>query len=153
MTAARQLHLFKSRRQRGQAPPAASEYQLHCAVADTVKRWIMPGWIFTHIASGEKRDQVTAARLKRMGVTAGFPDLVFFGPQGQVCFVELKSRRGRLGEHQADIVSHLVAAGHGYLCSSDYRDVVETLKAWGVLKSGIHVQWGTVVGCSFQRGW
>jgi len=59
---ARQLHLFKSRRQRGTLPPAPSEYQLHCAVADTVKRWIMPGWIYTHIASGEKRDQVTAAR-------------------------------------------------------------------------------------------
>jgi hypothetical protein len=29
----------------------------------------MPGWIYTHVASGEKRDQVTAARLKRMGVT------------------------------------------------------------------------------------
>ena len=71
---ARQLHLFKSRRQRGTLPPAPSEYQLHCAVVDTVKRWIMPGWIFTHIASGEKRDPVTAARLKRMEVTAGFPD-------------------------------------------------------------------------------
>jgi hypothetical protein len=29
---------------------------------------------------------------------------------------------------QAAVVSHLVAAGHGYLCSSDYRDVIETLK-------------------------
>jgi hypothetical protein len=35
---------------------------------------------------------------------------------------------------------HLVAAGHGYLASSNYRDVVETLKGWGVLRSGIHVQ-------------
>jgi hypothetical protein len=30
--------------------------------------------------------------------------------------------------------------GRGYLCSSDYRDVVETLKAWGVLRAGISVQ-------------
>jgi hypothetical protein len=30
--------------------------------------------------------------------------------------------------------------GHGYLCSSDYRDVIETLKGWGVVRSGIHVQ-------------
>jgi hypothetical protein len=37
-------------------------------------------------------------------------------------------------------VRHLVAAGHGYLVSSDYRDVVETLKAWGVLRGGISVQ-------------
>jgi hypothetical protein len=137
---ARQLHLFKSRRQRGVAPPSASEYQLHCAVVDTVRRWIMPRWIFTHIASGEKRDQITAARLKRMGVNAGFPDLMFLGPHGEVCFVELKARDGRLGEAQAAVAAHLVAAGHGYLCSCDYRDVVETLKALGVLRAGISVQ-------------
>ena len=137
---ARQLHLFHGKRQRGTVAPSASEYQLHVTVVDTVRRWIMPGWIFTHFANGERRDQVTAARLKRMGVTPGFPDLVFFGPSGEVCFVELKSRAGRVREAQADIAAHLMAAGHGYLVSSDYRDVIETLKAWGVLKSGIHVQ-------------
>jgi hypothetical protein len=47
---------------------------------------------------------------------------------------------GRIREAQADVASHLVAAGHGYLCSSDYRDVVETLKAWGVLRGGFTVQ-------------
>ena len=56
-----QLNLFRSRRQRGIAIPSASEYALHCMVVDTVKRWLMPGWIYTHIASGEKRDPVTAA--------------------------------------------------------------------------------------------
>jgi hypothetical protein len=137
---ARQLSLFKSRRQRGTAPPAPSEYQLHCAVADTVRRWIMPGWIFTHIASGEKRDQVTAARLKRMGVVGGFPDLIFFSDVGLVCAIELKAKGGKLSEAQAAVKLHLEQAGHGYLCSDDYRDVIETLKGWGVLRSGIHVQ-------------
>ena len=70
-------------------------------VVDTIKRWRMPGWIYTHIASGEKRDQVTAARLKRMGVTPGFPELVFFGPHGEVCFIELKAERGRLSNRSS----------------------------------------------------
>ena len=46
----------------------------------------------------------------------------------------------RLSESQFAVKGHLQAAGHGYLCSSNYRDVVETLKGWGVLRSGIHVQ-------------
>jgi hypothetical protein len=46
----------------------------------------------------------------------------------------------RLSPAQADVASHLVAAGHGYLCSNDYRDVVETLKGWGAVRSGINVQ-------------
>ena len=132
--------MFKSRRQKGSALPAPSEYQLHCAVADTIRRWIMPGCIYTHIASGERRDQITAARLKRMGVTPGFPDLILFGPHGEVCAIELKADNGRLSEAQAAVKRHLEQAGHGYLCSSDYRDVIKKLKDWGVLRSGISVQ-------------
>jgi hypothetical protein len=36
-------------------------------VVDTGKRWIMPGWIFTHIASGEKRDPVNRGQAKTDG--------------------------------------------------------------------------------------
>ena len=64
----------------------------------------MPGWIYTHIASGEKRDPMTAARLKRMGVTPGF---------SPICAIELKAKAGRLSEHQAAIKRHLEQAGHG----------------------------------------
>jgi hypothetical protein len=135
-----QLHLFKSKRQRGTAPPSASEFQLQCAVADTVRRWINPHWIFTHIPSGERRDIITASRLKRMGVVPGFPDLAFFGPDRRTCWVELKAKGGRLSADQGYIAARLIAAGHGYLCSSDYRDIIETLKGWGVLRAGITVQ-------------
>jgi hypothetical protein len=65
---------------------------------------------------------------------------MFFGPHGQVCFVELKAQAGRMTDAQAAIAAHLIRADHGYLCSSDYRDVVATLKDWGVLRSGTHVQ-------------
>jgi hypothetical protein len=50
------------------------------------------------------------------------------------------AERGRLSESQIAVKGHLTRAGHGYHCSSDYRDVIETLKGWGVLRSGIHVQ-------------
>jgi hypothetical protein len=75
-----------------------------------------------------------------MGVTADFPDLMFIGPRGQVCWIELKASRGRLSEAQGDVASHLVTAGHGYLCSNDYRDVIETLKGWGALRSIVSMQ-------------
>ena len=137
---ARQLHLFKGKRQRGAALPGPSEYQLHCMVVDTVKRWRAAGWIFMHPAAGEKRDQVTAARLKRMGVVAGFPDLVFFSITGEVCAVDLKASGGRLSEAQIAVKGHFEQAGRGYLCSDDYRDIVETLKGWDVLRACVNVQ-------------
>jgi len=67
-------------------------------VVDTTRRWILLGWIYTHIASGEKCDQATAARLKQTGVVRGFPDLMFFGINGEVCCVELNAEGGRLSE-------------------------------------------------------
>lgn len=44
------------------------------------------------------------------------------------------------GPCQIDIATFLIAAGHGYLCTSSFDDAVATLKDWGVLRSGIHVQ-------------
>ena len=43
--------------------------------------------------------------------------------------------KNRLSEGQIAVKGHLEAGGHGYNCSSDHRDVVETLKSWGVLRS------------------
>ena len=68
------------------------------------------------------------------------PDLMFFSDSGEVCAVELKAKGGRLSESQAAVKRHLEAAGHGYLVSSDYREIVETLVGWGVVRSVICVQ-------------
>jgi len=136
----RQLSLFKGKRQRGLRPPSAKEFALHCMVADTVRRFILPGWVFTHIASGEKRDMVTAVRLKRMGVAPGWPDLMFFHDEGCVCFLELKRRGGRQTEAQAAIAEFLRDAGHQYNCVDNFNDAVSTLKAWGIVRSGIKIQ-------------
>ena len=48
-------------------------------------------------------------------------------------------RCGRLSEAQAAVKHHLEAGGHGYLVSSDYREVIHTLVSWRVLR-GITVQ-------------
>ena len=50
-----------------------------------------------------------------------------------------KRQRG-LSEAQIAVRSHIEQAGHGYHCSSDYRDVVETLMACGCS--------GQAFGCS-----
>jgi hypothetical protein len=46
----------------------------------------------------------------------------------------------RLSETQAAVMRHLVEAGHGYHRSSNHRDVIETLRTWGVLRSIVSVQ-------------
>jgi hypothetical protein len=57
--------------------------------------------------SGEYRDSITASRLQRLGVVAGWPDLQFAGPDRKMVFLELKRRGGRLSEAQAAMRAHL----------------------------------------------
>jgi hypothetical protein len=133
----RQLSLFKGKRQRGVAPPTAKEFALHCMVADMLRRWIEPGWQWTHIASGEKRDIITAVRLKRMGVAPGWPDLMFFHEDGPVAFLELKRHGSKQTEAQAALGDFLRNAGHRYNCVDNFDDAITTLKSWGILRAGI----------------
>ena len=50
------------------------------------------------------------------------------------------------------IKGHLEQGGHGYHCSSDYRDVIETLKGWGVLREGIQRAVERKRGSEYERG-
>ncbi len=147
----RQLQLFSGKRQRGIAPPPALEFNAHCFVADVCKRWIMPGWRFTHLPLGEKREHKlnskgkryspSGSRLKRMGVSAGWPDFLFAGPEARVIWVELKrKKRGRLSKDQSDITEHLKACGFAVLVTTSTDEAIEFLKSHGVLRSCFEVQ-------------
>src|SRR5262245_15439985 len=96
-----QLSLFKGKRQTGTRPPPAKEIAFQAMLVRVIERWILPGWEFTHIASGEKRAKPTARRLKDMGVRKGWPDLVFVGER--LLGLELKRRRGKASEDQIRI--------------------------------------------------
>ena len=143
-----QLNLFKSKRQRGTQPPPPKEFGLHCAVADTVKRWILPGWIWSHFPAGEarpheiikgKRVSLTGARLMRMGLNTGFPDFQFFHIDGACAFLELKRKGNDLDEDQEKIADHLKLAGHHYLVTDRLDVAIAALVDWKILR-GMKVQ-------------
>jgi hypothetical protein len=148
----RQLSLFKGRKQRGIAPPPAPEFNSHVIIADLLKRWGSPRWRWTHIPSGEhrehrvnpktgKRYSLTGQRLQRMGLVAGFPDFIFFGPDRAVFLLELKrAKLGRLSEDQEKIFGHLEACGFHLLVTDSIDEAVSALKAIGILRANIEVQ-------------
>jgi len=145
MTDVRQLHLFRSKRQRGVAAPAPLEFAVHCMVADTLRRWATPGWIWTHLPMGERRDAVTGARLKRMGVQPGWPDLLLIPPAGpkfwqRPHYLELKRRGGKLTEHQAGFALWCKLNGCPHEVCDSYDAAVKTLKQWGALMDRVNVQ-------------
>lgn len=135
MTAARQLHLFRGRKQRGSAPSAPSEFSLHVAVADLLRRWSLPNWEWVHLPFGEHRTAATAGRLARMGVRKGYPDFALFCADGRVMFLEIKRPGAKLSPDQKRIADHMRRAGHAYEMADSIERAVAVLVAWGVVRS------------------
>lgn len=134
-----QLHLFKGKRQRGVRPPPAPEFNLHVMTADILRRWCRSEWMWTHFPAGEWRHPATASRLQRMGVRRGWPDFQLAHIDGAFCFIELKRRGEQLSDEQKALAFRLMHAGHGYLCTDRFDDVMEALRAWGVVPVRIGV--------------
>jgi hypothetical protein len=143
-----QLSLFKSKRQRGVKSPPAKEYVTHCMVADTLRRWQMPGWRWSHFPAGEYRHPATAMRLKRMGVQVGWPDFILLAPIqtfedlhefGGVHFLELKRKGSKLSEWQQSFSEFCVLNGYPYFWCDNYKDAINKLKAWGAVKASVSV--------------
>ena len=132
----RQLNLLKGRGQRGTRPATPPEIALHCAVADLLRRWIMPGWMFTHIPLGEQRTKAVAAKLTRMGVVAGWPDFIFVGPH-RLVFLELKRRHETMSDTQANIAHHIMRSGFDYVCVDNLDDAVATLREFGIVRARV----------------
>jgi hypothetical protein len=137
MVEPRQLNIFKGKRQKGEAPPTPKELELHIPLVKLIRLSLCEGWTFTHTAAGEHRDPRTAAKLKAMGVTPGFPDLIFFGPGGRVYFLELKRAGQGLSDVQKDLRFKLMSSGFDYHVTNSLKDAVDQLNALGIIRARV----------------
>ena len=136
-----QLHLFKGRRQKPEAPPIASEFRLACAFADTLRRCARKDWIWTHVGHGENREAITGARLRRMGQAKGWPDYLFVSPEGQLHCLELKRRgTGRLTDEQAQFRDWCLKHGVPWQMADTYDVAIATVSKWGILRMEVRPQ-------------
>ena len=132
-----QIDLFTRRVRR---PPPAPEFHTHCMVADVLRRFASPDWRFTHIPLGEKRAEATAARLKRMGVVAGWPDFILLPPNGRAHFLEMKrGRGGTLTEAQAEFAAWCRQHDVPFAIARDFTQALTVLQDWGAVRTGIQV--------------
>ncbi|MER8619201.1 VRR-NUC domain-containing protein [Mesorhizobium sp. M1409] len=134
MMVERQLSLFKGKRQKGTKPKPALEFKTHVAVADTLTLGCAPGWLWTHFPAGELRDKVTASRLKRMGLKAGWPDFLLVDPEGHFHCLELKRGNNPLTEAQSAFRDEMGRRGVPYVVARSYDAAIDQLRDWGALR-------------------
>jgi hypothetical protein len=115
----------------------APELAIHEAIVDALKVLLKPGILYWHTPNEGERDDAYAYRLKRMGVLAGVPDLLFIMPGGRVAFIEVKTPEGTLSLAQKAFRDSAIASGCQYAVAISVTDALRTLQEWGCLKPGV----------------
>jgi hypothetical protein len=75
-----------------------------------------------------------------MGVTPGWPDLLFVGPNKCALWLELKKKGGKLSESQIEMRDHLIKCGFAHLTTDSFEQAVYWLKKHGALRVNVNVQ-------------
>jgi len=132
-----QLNLFTGR---VRGPPPPKEFALHCMVADALRRWLTPGWLYTHIPNGELRSPATGARLKRMGLIPGWPDFILMSDDGVAHFLELKRKGMHLSDRQADFAEWACERGLPFAIHDTFDGALNQLKTWGAVITNVRTQ-------------
>lgn len=112
------------------------EIELHMAVARVLRMHARSDWQWTHVAHGEARDTRTAAKLKHMGLRAGWPDFVLVSPTGQFHALELKRDGETLSDAQGDFRMWSTRHGVPFVVAHSMRDVLTAFAVWHCLDDG-----------------
>jgi hypothetical protein len=114
----------------------SEELITHRAVADHLRLRAKPDVLWLHPANGERRDAITGAKLKRMGVRAGASDLLLWH-QGNSFALELKAPGGRLSEAQLQFHACFADAGGHTAVAEGLDRALACLEAWGLLRGRV----------------
>lgn len=127
-----QLDLLTRRKAR--RAPGASEFEVHCLLADTIRLSLTPGWTWWHTPNGGFRSTAEAGKFKRMGVRAGVADFLLVGPGGIIHALELKVPGQKPSEAQLLFLEEINRAGGKALWVVGFAEAIATLKAWGAVR-------------------
>ena len=112
----------------------ASEADIHVAVVEHLRLRARADIAWHHVGNGELRDPGTAAKLARMGVRAGVPDIALV-IAGRAHFLELKrDHGGRLSPEQIAMHTELRAAGAVVETAAGLEQALAILTIWGAFK-------------------
>ena len=109
---------------------------LHFAVAQYLKLCLKRGVVWCHVPNGEKRDIRFAAKLKKMGTKAGWPDLQLFY-EGKAYFIELKAQKGQLSQSQKQVIGSLRDQGFEVKICRSLDEVKAACQEWGMAYNGV----------------
>jgi hypothetical protein len=132
------LMLAQSQKPRPRKMPVIrpKESKLQCDVAKVLRSHALPTWRWSHFPAGEKRDVITGARLKQMGLQRGFPDVILISPAGLFHALELKRLGEDLTDDQEAFQTWCVRHAVPYSVADTFDQALAVLDSWEWLKIG-----------------
>jgi hypothetical protein len=117
-----------SRRRAGMPP----EEKVHIASARLLSMALPSYVMWHHTPNGEARNRIVGAKLKRMGVTPGVPDILLYDTRtGYLHAIEFKGPKGNLSEAQKAWRDKFVASPTArYAVSRSVTDTATILAEW-----------------------
>jgi hypothetical protein len=114
--------------------PAQKEIKLHFEIARFLDRFLHRDWRYSHFPAGEKRDEITGKKLKRMGLKPGWCDFQLLAPSGLYHGLEIKRQGESLDDAQEEHASFCRKNGIPHAVVDTFKDAVKILNAWGCLR-------------------
>jgi hypothetical protein len=115
-------------------PRRLTEMDLHMYVIGLLNVAAVPGVWWHHSPNGELRHPKTGAKLKRMGTSAGFPDLEVYLPGDRIAYLEFKSAKGALSPAQKLWRTYLTLRGYLYEAPRTPEHALQILTDWGAIR-------------------
>lgn len=114
--------------------PDPSEDELQSSIADLLNAILMPGAaLFSHFpAGGYHLTEAARARLYRLGLRRGWPDIIICYSGGRSLWLEVKTPTGVLSHEQRTKHTELRCLGHTVLVVRSVEDVIAALITHGV---------------------
>ncbi len=99
-------------------------------IQEAVVQWLtLKGIPYTHIANEGKRTAAHNAKLKRMGVTKGWSDLVLL-LNGEVAFLELKTKKGRISPEQEHFRQQCLERNIKHAYARSFKEAIDMIEFW-----------------------
>jgi hypothetical protein len=122
-----------------------SEEALHRSIVQYLRTVLPHGFIVMHVPNGGSRHPVEAAKLKSLGVVAGWPDISIYGPQlipldgpcvyldaPSAWFLEVKTKTGRTSQTQHMMHDRLKDIGFPVAVVRSIDDVRDCIRDWNL---------------------
>jgi hypothetical protein len=113
-------------------PAKISEETIHVSILEWMRLVLPPGSLIWHTPNGGSRDVREAAKLKKMGVVPGIPDLVVFMDGAFAFSLEVKAQAGRLSAEQHGVHAVMRRLGFKVAVVRGIDEARQALASWGV---------------------